>query len=94
MPALVSDAHMRLILDTASASPGWELTVDLEACRIRDDRGLDIPFVVHEDAATHEFRHHCLLNGLDDIALTLQHEDKIAAFESRRGKHGGVLVDS
>ncbi len=92
VPALVSDAHIRLILDTASHVPGWELTVDLEKCRIRDDRGLDIPFVVHEDPATHEFRRHCLLNGLDDIALTLQHEDNIAAFESRRSNHGGVLT--
>ena len=92
VPALVPEKHMQLILDTASAVPGWELTVDLEKCRIRDDRGLDIPFVVHEDPATHEFRRHCLLNGLDDISLTLQHEDKIAVFESRRSKHGGILT--
>ena len=34
---------------------------------------LDIPFKVHSDPATHEFRRYCLLNGLDDIGLTLQH---------------------
>ena len=57
------------------------MTVDLETCRLSDDEGLDIPFVVHNDPDTHEFRRHCLLNGLDDIALTLEHEEKIAVYE-------------
>ena len=53
----------------------YHLTVDLENQVITDEQGLSIQFEVDE------FRRHCLLNGLDDIALTLQHEDKIAAYE-------------
>jgi 3-isopropylmalate/(R)-2-methylmalate dehydratase small subunit len=58
-----------------AATAGYQLTVDLEACQVRDDDGLEVSFEV--DA----FRRQCLLEGLDDIALTLQHEDRITAFE-------------
>ena len=58
-----------------AATGGYQLTVDLEACQVRDDDGLEVSFEV--DA----FRRQCLLEGLDDIALTLQHEDRIAVFE-------------
>lgn len=53
----------------------YKLTVDLEACSVTDEFGLSLPIEVDE------FRRHCLLNGLDDIGLTLQHEEKIAAYE-------------
>jgi 3-isopropylmalate/(R)-2-methylmalate dehydratase small subunit len=46
---------------------------------LTDDFGLALPFEVEA------FRRHCLLNGLDDIGLSLQHVDKIAAFEQQRG---------
>ncbi len=62
-----------------AAHPGYKLTVDLEECTITDDYGLSLYFEV--DA----FRQHCLLNGLDDIGLTLQHADKIQAYETARG---------
>ena len=55
-----------------------ELTVDLENQVITGEGGLEILFEVDS------FRRHCLLNGLDDIALTLEHEDKITAFEEAR----------
>jgi 3-isopropylmalate/(R)-2-methylmalate dehydratase small subunit len=55
--------------------PGYKLTVDLEDQTIKDDAGLNIKFEVDD------FRRHCLLNGLDDIGLTLKHEDKITAYE-------------
>ena len=55
------------------------LEVDLEACRVRDDQGLDAPFRVDERAR------HRLLNGLDDIALLLQYEDAIARYEAAQG---------
>jgi len=58
-----------------AATGGYQLTVDLEACQVRDDDGLEVSFEV--DA----FRRQCLLEGLDDIALTLQHEDRITVFE-------------
>jgi len=62
-----------------AANGGYQLTVDLNACTVSDAQGLKLPFSVDES------RRHCLLNGLDDIALTLQHETKIAAFEQARG---------
>jgi len=68
----------------AQASAGYELTVDLERCEVSDAEGFRAPFVVHEDPGTHEFRRHALLNGLDEIALTLQQDERIAAFEANR----------
>ena len=59
---------------------GYQLTVDLESKTISDESGLNVAF--EEDG----FRRHCLLNGLDDIALTLQHESKITDFELANGK--------
>ena len=59
----------------AAEHEGYRLTVDLEAKTITDDYGLVQPFEIDE------FRRTRLLNGLDDIALTLQHEDEIAAYE-------------
>ena len=56
---------------------GRELTVDLEAMEIRTPDGRSIPFVLGE----HE--RHCIMEGLDEIALTLRHEDEIAAYEAR-----------
>src|ERR1700689_4571382 len=53
------------------------LKVDLEQCEVRDDQGFRAKFPVDE------FVRHCLLNGLDDIGLTLQHEAEIAEYEAR-----------
>jgi 3-isopropylmalate/(R)-2-methylmalate dehydratase small subunit len=55
----------------------YQLTVDLEQCEVRDDQGFQAKFPIDE------FVRHCLLNGLDDIGLTLQHEAEIAAYEAR-----------
>ena len=62
----------------ADAEAGAEITVDLEARQVRRPDGEAISFEVDE------FRRHCLLNGLDDIALTLQKADAITAFEERQ----------
>ena len=62
-----------------AASHGYKLTVDLNQCRITDDQGMSLSFDI--DAS----RRHNLLHGLDDIALTLQHAGKIAAYEQSRG---------
>jgi len=56
---------------------GYSLTVDLEKKQVRDDQGFSASF------ALDDFTRHCLLNGLDDIGLTLQHEKEIAAYEAR-----------
>ena len=55
---------------------GYQLTIDLEQCEVRDDQGFRAKFPIDE------FVRHCLLNGLDDIGLTLQHEAEIAAYEA------------
>jgi 3-isopropylmalate dehydratase len=63
----------------SAAKSGHEIEVDLEAQVIRDAAGKDLcKFDVEE------FRRHCLLNGLDDIGLTMQVDDKIAKFETKR----------
>ena len=65
------------VMKRAKQVDGYQLTVDLEACEVRDDQGFGARFPIDE------FVRHCLLNGLDDIGLTLQHEAEIAAYEAR-----------
>lgn len=55
----------------------YQLTIDLERCELRDDQRFLAKFPVDE------FVRHCLLNGLDDIGLTLQHEPEITSYESQ-----------
>ena len=81
VPVLLEPEQVDRLMIKAKEEPGYKLTVDLENCLLHDDQGLSLPFIVHSDPATHEFRRHCLLNGLDDIALTLEHEEKIQAYE-------------
>jgi 3-isopropylmalate/(R)-2-methylmalate dehydratase small subunit len=77
LPIKLSEEQVEDLFQRAS-KPGYKLTIDLNTCRITDAQGLSLPFTVDES------RRHCLLNGLDDIALTLQNEDKIAAYERSR----------
>lgn len=78
LPLRMSEEDVRAIMDKAASNPGVNLTVDLEGQRVWDeDEEISIPFDI--DAA----RRHNLLNGLDDIGLTLQFEDKIADYEAR-----------
>ena len=80
LPVQLPEEDVRRIMDHAVSQPGSRLNVDLETQRIwTDDEELSIFFEI--DPA----RRHALINGLDDIGLTLQHEDKIAAYESARG---------
>ena len=82
VPVHLSEEQVNKIMIKAKEEPGYQMTVDLENCEIRDESGMAIGFKVHNDPEVHEFRRHCLLNGLDDIGLTLQHEDKIRAYEA------------
>ncbi len=75
LPIRLSDEQVEDLFQRAAKHPKYELTVDLETCRLTDGHGLDLPIEVES------FRRHCLLNGLDDIGLTLQHEAKISAYE-------------
>jgi 3-isopropylmalate/(R)-2-methylmalate dehydratase small subunit len=78
LPVALPEETVAEIMRRAEESEGYELTVDLEACVVRDARGLRAPFRVDE------FRRYCLLEGLDDIGLTLRHEPEISEYESRR----------
>ncbi len=79
LPLTLPEAEVRRIIDKSTDHPGLQLTVDLEAQQVRDaDEDIVVDFQVDE------FRRYCLLNGLDDIGLTLQHENAIAAFEAQR----------
>lgn len=73
----LSDAEVATVMRRAQEIDNYELTIDLEQCEVRDDQGYRTNFPVDP------FVRHCLLNGLDDIGLTLQHEAEIAAFEAR-----------
>ena len=79
LPVMLSEEQVEQLFQRANASPGYELTVDLERQWISDDEGLRFSFEIDP------FRRECLLKGLDDIGLTLQHEDKIREHEARRG---------
>lgn len=77
LPIRLAEPLIDDLFTRVAASPGCELTVDLQTRTITGPEGLTIPFAVDD------FRRHCLLNGLDDIGLTLAHEDKITAYEQR-----------
>ena len=85
VPVILPEDQVRHIMDQAKASPGYRLTVDLEHCTVTDTEGegFNVSFRLHDDPETHEFRRQTLMNGLDEIDLVLEHEDKIAAFEAR-----------
>ena len=75
LPIVLSEAQIDDLFQRAAAHPGYKLTVDLPSQTLADEFGLKLSFQV--DA----FRKHCLLDGLDDIGLTLAHEEKITAYE-------------
>jgi len=78
LPIILSDEEVDELFKQVEANPGYQLTVDLQAQAVTRPDGKVLHFEI--DA----FRKHCLLNGLDDIGLTLQDSDAIKAFE---GKH-------
>ena len=78
LPIVLPEATVAKLFDECAAFPGYSLTVDLERQVIVKPQGEEIPFEVQP------FRKYCLLNGFDDIGLTLRHKDKIAAYEAER----------
>jgi len=78
VPVVLSEAEVEELFRRTSDGEGYELTVDLERRVVEDDRGLCASFVIDD------FHRHCLMEGLDDIALTQQYEPQIAAYEARR----------
>jgi 3-isopropylmalate/(R)-2-methylmalate dehydratase small subunit len=64
------------VMRRAREMKNYQLTIDLERCDVHDDQGFRATFPIDE------FVRHCLLNGLDDIGLTLQHEAEITTYEA------------
>ena len=78
LPIVLDAQVVDRLFQAVAANEGYALGVDLEAQTIITPDGKNITFDVEE------FRKHCLLNGLDDIGLTLQHVNDIRAYEARR----------
>ncbi len=78
LPIVLSEAQVAKLFDEVYAFPGYQLTIDLQAQIVLKPDGTSLPFDVQP------FRKHCLINGLDDIGLTLLHKDKIKSYESER----------
>jgi 3-isopropylmalate/(R)-2-methylmalate dehydratase small subunit len=73
----LSEEELTELMRRAENVDNYQITVDLEKCEVSDDEGFSAKFSIDD------FVRHCLLNGLDDIGLTLQHEEQIAAYEAR-----------
>jgi 3-isopropylmalate/(R)-2-methylmalate dehydratase small subunit len=78
LPITLSEAQVSQLFDELYAFPGYRLTIDLERQVVVKPQGEELPFDVQP------FRRYCLLNGFDDIGLTLRHKDKIQAYETER----------
>ena len=77
LPVILSEADVDELFNECFANEGYQLTIDLPNQKVISPSGKEYGFEV--DA----FRKHCLLNGLDDIGLTLQNRDAIEAFENK-----------
>jgi 3-isopropylmalate/(R)-2-methylmalate dehydratase small subunit len=77
LPIVLEAGELTAIFAAIERREGYRLTVELSEQRVRDESGWSAGFEIDP------FQKKCLLEGLDDIALTLRHEDRIAAFEGR-----------
>jgi 3-isopropylmalate/(R)-2-methylmalate dehydratase small subunit len=73
----LTEEQVAEIMRRAGPTANYQLSIDLEKLTVEDGQGFSATF------AMDEFARHCLLNGLDDIGLTLQHEGEIAAYEAK-----------
>ena len=76
----LSEADVETLLQRSTANPQHKITINLEAQTVTDDQGFSATFDIDP------FRKYCLLNGLDDIGLTLRHESALDQFESAHDK--------
>ncbi len=79
LPITLDEATVEELFARAAGHPGYRLTVDLQACTISDEHALKLSFQLDDS------RRRCLLEGLDEIALTLQQQEKIAGYERAHG---------
>jgi 3-isopropylmalate/(R)-2-methylmalate dehydratase small subunit len=87
LPITLLDEQVDQLFADTEAKEGFELTVDLEAGVIRGSSAGDIEFSIDS------FRRHCLLNGLDDIGLTLEHTKSIKRYEQKRQQQAPWLFN-
>ena len=78
LPIVMPASQVSRLFDEVAAFPGYALTVDLPRQVVVEPSGRELPFDIQP------FRKYCLVNGFDDIGLTLRHADKIRAFEAER----------
>ncbi len=86
LPIVLSEGIVRNLFDNVLGEEGYELTIDLEQQKVKTSSGDTFDFEVDE------FRKYCLLNGLDDIGLTLQHADAIRQYEEKRRQEAPWLL--
>ena len=86
LPVTLRDEEVAELVRRAREFEGYRVTVDLERREVRDEQGFKAAFEIDE------FRRQCLLEGLDDVGLTLRHESLIRQFEGRRPAWMGVTT--
>ena len=82
---VLSEAQVAELTRRAQETPNYQITLDLEKRVVKDAIGFSAPVEMDE------FRRNCLINGLDDIELTLHHEAEIAKFEATRKSWMAVI---
>jgi 3-isopropylmalate/(R)-2-methylmalate dehydratase small subunit len=78
LPIVLSEDNVEALFQAVSSKSGYRITIDLEGQQVIPESGEPLPFEIDE------FRKHCLLNGLDEIGLTLNEADAIRAYERSR----------
>ena len=77
LTVVLSEEQVAEIIHRAANLPDYQLTIDLERCKVEDEHGFSATFQIDD------FTRHCLLEGLDDIGLTLQHQSEILTYEAK-----------
>jgi len=80
LPVVLSEDEVGELILKARVSENYRVTVDLERCTVTDSQGFSASFKIDD------FRRHCLIEGLDDIDLTLRYESQVSAYEENRPK--------
>ncbi len=80
LPVTLAEVEVAELMRRTTELADCQVTVDLERTLVSDDQGFSATFTIGE------FQRYCLLNGLDDIGLTLRYEPQIAAYEAGRGR--------
>lgn len=82
----LSEDEVHTLMQRAQEIGHYQVTIDLETCEVSDEHGFRAKFPIDQ------FVRHCLLNGLDDIGLTLQHEKEITAYEAQHPTPAALRV--